>query len=166
MISKLLNRIRTVDERDKLLTEVDLLMASLYEDNGKGFEKALLARVRFWVTEIIKEEVTNDKDQIEKYLKGLRANLENMLLMKLTLAFEPTDVSIDKFFDYVNKNIKTETKSGDFQGIILSFEYDPKILGGAEITWKGEYRDLSLRRLFEDEYEAKRGDVMKIMYSK
>ncbi len=166
MVSKLLTHIRTVDERDRLLSEVDQLISSNYEDQGKGFEKALKSKIRFWVSEIIKDEVTNENSQIEKYLQKLKADLSNMKTISLKLAFEPTDISIDKFHDFIIKNIKSYANSDDFNGILLDISYDPNILGGAAITWNGEYRDFSLQRLFEEEYEAKKADIMKIMYSK
>ncbi len=173
MVSKLLSHIRTVEERDRLLAEVDLLMSSIYEEQGKGFEKVLKSKIRFWVMEIIKDEVENDNLKIEKYLKGLKTDLIEMKTISLKLAFEPTEISIDKFHDYIKNNIKiyansetTATHAEEFRGVILDISYDPNILGGAAITWKGEYRDFSLQRLFEEEYEAKKPDILKIMYSK
>ena len=76
----------------------------------------------------------------------------------MKLSFEPTEVSLDKFHAYLNEILPG--------GAILDIEYDPSILGGAQITWGGEFRDFSLKRLFESEYEAKQKELLKIFYTK
>jgi len=158
MKSQLLNKIRTVEEKDVLKSEINKLLDSLYTEKGSGFESALKSKVRFWVSEIIKSEVNNDYIEIEGYLKAVLENLDKFEVVSVKIAFEPTDSAIDRFFNF----IKTEV--GEM--VIMAFELDRKILGGAVISYKGDYRDLSLKRLFEDEYEAKRDEVMKIMYSR
>lgn len=208
MKSKLLSRIRTVDERDKLLDEVGLLLDSLYQINSSNgvenllqasevqegssatdlnddstapskeriFARVLKSKVRFWVSEIIGSEVPNDLNSIEKYLQKIKEDLNAMKVLTLKLAFEPTDITIDKFHDFIKRNVggisvhKDQNNSGSDNvqsaDVILNFEYDPTVLGGAEIKWEGIYRDFSLRRLFEVEYEAQKAEVLKIMYSK
>lgn len=154
----LFQRIRTTEEKDELLREVELMLNSLFEEKGRGFESCLKNKIRFWVSEIVVSETGKDMASIEKYLTGLKSALENFGTLKLTLAFEPSDVSIDKFAEFVKRNIG--------EGIVIDLEYDSRILGGALITYKGEYRDLSLKRLFEDEYKQKQPEIMKIMYSR
>ena len=158
MTSKLIAKIRTTDEREKLNEELDLLLESLYREKGAGFESTMFSKIRYWVSEIIKSEVSNNSSEIEIYLKEIISHMGNLKVLSLKLAFEPTDTSIDKFFAFVRKNVG--------EGIILSFEYDPRLLGGAVITYKGEYRDFSLRRLFENEYKLKEKELLKVVYSR
>lgn len=158
MNSKLLLKVRTVDEKEKLASELSILMDSLYKNKGDGLDSALNTQVRQWVAELVREEAGQDLNNINNYLKTVNSNLEKLKILNLTLAFEPTEASIDKI-------IKTIRESGDLD-IILDFSYEPKILGGAIISYKGEYRDLSLKRVYEAEYEEKEKEVMKIVYSK
>ena len=158
MNSKLVTKIRTLEERDKLKEEIVLLLDSLYTQKGEGVESTLSSQVRFWVSEIIKTESSNNLGEIESYLKDILSQLSQFKTLSLRLAFEPTNASIDKFITFTRKNIGME--------VILDFDYDPRILGGAVITYEGEYRDFSLKRLFETEYAEKSTEVLKIMYSK
>ncbi len=156
MDSKLFSHIRTVEERDFLINEADSMLNSLYQEGG--LERVLKAQVRYWVSEIVREELPADQAAREKYFKELKEVLGKIKIVNLKLAFEPTDISIDKFFTYVKDIVK--------EPVILNFEYNPTILGGAEVTWKGEYRDFSLKRVFEEEYDSKKSEILKMMYTK
>jgi len=145
MISKLITKVRTVEERDMLKKELETLLDSLYTEKGSGFESALKSKGRFWVSEIIRNESSGGPDAKFKVLT-------------LRLAFEPTDTSIDKFIAFTRKNVG--------ESVILDFEYYPRLLGGAVITYEGEYRDFSLKRIFESEYAEKSTEVLKMMYSR
>jgi F0F1-type ATP synthase delta subunit len=158
MNSKLFSHIRTTDERDTLLDEIGTLLSSLYQEKGRGLDSCLKNKVRFWVSEIVRREIGSDLETAEKYLTGLKETLEGLGILKLTLAFEPTDISIDKFTEFVRRNMGED--------IVVEFEYDARILGGALITYNGEFRDFSLKRLFEEEYKQKQPEVMKIMYTR
>ena len=154
----LTSRIRTTEERDKLNEELDILLANLYEHKGAGLESALRTQVRSWVAEDIRANIPEHIEEVEKYLKGIKTAFEKLPVLKLTIAFDPTDSSIDKFLSFARKNVSEE--------ILLELEVNPLIFGGCEITYKGEFRDFSLKRLFETEYKAKEEDLMKIVNKK
>ena len=159
-MSALISKIRTVDEKEKLSQEVGLLLDSLYKEKGNGFYTSLKSQVRLWVSEIINSEAQQggaDIDKIEAYLKDIQKRLDALEVVTLTLSFEPTDATIDKF---------TKVIRGGRENTILDFSYDPAVLGGAIVSFKGEYRDFSLKRLYESEYKTKEEEVLKIMYSR
>lgn len=154
MFSNLLSRIRTTEEKDKLLQEVELLLQSLYEQRGVGFDSTLTAKVRAWVAEVIRREI-NKAGSREDYLEKLKDILVSLKKLTLTLGFEPTDKSLDKFASFVLK------KKGE--GIVLEIIYDPKIIAGAIIVYEGNYRDFSLKKVFEREINAKENELMQIL---
>ena len=143
MYSEILSHIRTSDEVKILFDEIDILLDALYKEAGQGFESTLRTYVRDWVSGEMKKAWSGNVLDKEEYLKKLKSALENLKSIKLTLAFEPTDASLDKFYGYVRQNIG--------EGIILEINYEPTIIAGALIAYEGEYRDFSLKRLFEEE---------------
>lgn len=58
----------------------------------------------------------------------------------------------DKVFDWLKQNLV----GGPF---VLNREYDPSILGGTIITWKGNYFDLSLHTKLNDFFEKDKINV-------
>lgn len=166
-MNTLLSKIRTTAERDQVNSELDLLITNLYEHGGSSLDSVLRTQIRSWVAEIIRKGMPegNDIEKAESYLKSLKDSLTKLKVLNLTIAFEPTDSSIDKFSDFVNKNRSNASGPDGSQArrVILDFEIDPKIYGGAEITYDGNYRDFSLKRLFEEEYKAQEGELMSII---
>jgi len=151
----LISRIRTTEERDSLIAEIDILLAAVYEHKGAGLDSALKNRVRYWVAELIRGHIPPDPDAAENYLRDLKDRLTGLKTLGLRIAFEPTDSTIDKLISYVRKSITKE--------IILDVEIDPGIFGGAQITYMGEFRDFSLKRLFEEEYKKKESELATIV---
>lgn len=158
MYSEILSKIRTKEEGEKLLQEVEILIASLYEEEGRGFESALRTRVRQWVSDKLLLGFEKEGGDRQRYLKELKERLENLKTLGLTLAFEPTEASLDKFSSFIKKNLGED--------VVLDISLDKSILGGAIIVWKGRWRDFSLRRLFEEEMAAKKEDLIQIFSTK
>lgn len=156
MYQELLKRIRTKEELNKLDNEVEILENSLYEQGDKGFDSVLSSRVRHWVAAEIRNDLEKEDAGKEIYLKSLREKLTKYNYLKMTLAFEPTDISIDKFFSFVRKYISED--------VVIDFDYDARILGGAQISYQGKFYDLSLRRLFDQEFEEREKDLIAEIY--
>jgi F0F1-type ATP synthase delta subunit len=158
MFEKIISKVRTTEERDKILAEVSILLNSFYQDKGLGFSMTLKSQVRNWISQVILDEIPEDKEGIEKYLNDLKTKLDSLQTLTITVAFEPTSSSLDKFVGFVRENVSED--------IILQIESDPSILGGAIITKGGQYRDFSLRRLFDSEFEAKKDELIKEIYKR
>ena len=96
MFSKILTKVRTKEEALQLEHEVDLLLESLYKADGGSYELALQKNVRGWVANAIK--ATLEKEMLEKdeFLKGLKEKIKKLKVLKLTLAFDAPDATIDK----------------------------------------------------------------------
>lgn len=135
MYSNILNRLRTKEEALRLEEEVDLLLEALYETKEGAFEEALTRSVRTWVSEEIKVSLGKNGVNKTEFLKGLKEVLTKLKSLKLTLAFEPVEDTLDKIHNWVVREIG--------EGIILEITFNPNILAGAIIIFEGEYRDFS-----------------------
>lgn len=156
MNSKLLSEIRTRTEADQLIEEIELLKNSLYEDGERSFGSTLNSKVRYWVAEIIKEEVKNIN--IEEYLENLTQMIKQMEEFKLTLAFEPSNSGINMFVNYLREQLTGS--------LVLEIEHDPNILGGTIISYQGKYHDFSLVKIFDHEFEEKRDQFLGMIEDK
>jgi len=139
MDTLLSSKIRTREERDKLVSGIADLKKSLFEGKDSEFSIALNSKVPAWASEIIKKEMKGDP---KVYLDAVSNILIALKPLKLIIAFQPTETTIDKLSKYLE---------GSY---ILDFEYDPKIIGGAVIISKGEYRDYSLQKTIWKTLEA------------
>ncbi len=149
--SEILSQIRTKEDADLLLGEIDNLLVSLYRVKGSMFEEVLREKVRVGVAQVITGAVPKSIPGKEEFLRGLKECLGELKPLKLTLAFEPTSQTVEKIFSWVCQNLD--------ENIVLEIDTDQSILAGAIVTFEGAYEDLSLRSVFEEKFGGERGEA-------
>lgn len=85
-----------------------------------------------------KDNVYNLLSQIEKQKEGLKN-------LTIYLTFEPDDPSLAQIGNYARKSF------GD--NLLLDIKYDPNLIAGAALVWKGVYKDYSLRAQLAEKKE-------------
>ncbi len=154
MYSDILLKLRTKEEVQKINEEIDLLINSFYSDNPSETEFLLRSKIRLWFAEILREKFKSLDDK-KKFLEGLKEEIKKIKILTLVVAFEPTETSIDKFIGFVRRNIGEK--------IVLEILIDKEILAGAKIIWQGEYRDFSLKGVFDKEMEVKKEELVQLL---
>lgn len=152
MFTSVLHQIKTEDDRKRLRQEIYLLLQSLYEVEEGKFQDVLKNSVREKIAATISEEIFKDEVDKGKYLKGLQEEADKLKKVKLTLGFEPTKESIDKFWQFIASALE--------KNIVLDIEYLPKLVGGAVVIYDGEYRDLSLKSILDMELTKSGNEVL------
>lgn len=154
--SDILKSTKTVAQAEQLESEIDSLLNSLFHEGRKDFEKALNS-INYEVAEVIRNEFLNkdpdvkNKEVIREFLNQLKDNVQNLRTIKLSLAFSPSQDSIDKIHDWIIENI------GD--GYILDLQVDSTIIGGARIFFQGKYSDSSLKKTLDQVFKTKRQEI-------
>ena len=72
--------------------------------------------------------------------------MESMTKIQITTAFAPDYKFILKLKDWVNTNIKKD--------ILVDFEFDPMLLGGAQVIYNGRYKDYSLAKSLDTYFKG------------
>lgn len=153
-MDQILNQLSTKSEADQLSSALDLMVDSLYNVKKNRMESVLKKSVPSEMNESFKKiflDFGNDKEKIRSFLTQLKTALQNLKVLKLTLAIEPSKDSIEKINNWVQLNIGS--------GIILDLYEDSKIMGGAIIEMEGIYKDYSLRKRLDEMFEKKRAEI-------
>lgn len=158
MYTEILSHIRTKSEAWQLEEEVDLLLENLYKGKVGEYELTLKNDVRVWVSDLLLSAFANPDIKKDEFLRGLKVAIAKLRELKLTLAFEPTQNSIEKIHDWVRKNVG--------EGIILDITFNPTIFAGAIVIFEGKYRDLSLRNKFREGFNQHREVIFNILSGK
>ncbi len=153
--SAFLQRIKTREDAEKLKSEIDVLLDLSYEEKGESFGSSLKSRVRFWVAEILTEELSTPGVNMQEELKILKGEIESLDILTLILSFEPSQSALETLSLFVKKNLGEK--------IILDVLYDSSILGGAKIIYKGIYRDFSLKKIFDAEFPKIKLDLFRLI---
>ena len=155
MFDEILYQIRTKEEKETLLREIEILIESLYQDKGEAFASILKTKVRDRYYSLLKSVFSDEAVDKKDYLEKLKNELEKLKEVEITLAFEPTYDFLDRLSFFIKNSIASN--------VIMSINYDPNILGGALLIYKGNWRDFSFRKVFQEEFERDRGEILKML---
>jgi len=136
MFTPVLSRINTKSEKDHLLDQLSAL-SSEAPQSAADFHATLRRHLSSSLAETIFANFSENQFSPSAYLKDLSSQLEKLLPLRLTLAFDPPKQTLDTIVSWVNTYLGP--------GHILELATDHSLLGGALISFKGEYRDYSLQ---------------------
>ncbi|OGH16212.1 MAG: hypothetical protein A3C30_02505 [Candidatus Levybacteria bacterium RIFCSPHIGHO2_02_FULL_40_18] len=149
-IPKFLSKVYTTEDRVRLYSEIELVSEAIYKEGE--LNKVLASRVSKALVEYIGSE--SSYEILSEKLSELKKALDQLVIMKLTLAFEPSEQTIKKIVTFIRENLDEKT--------IFEICQQPNILGGAILEFKGLYRDYSLKTRLEEIFKSKRDELYKI----
>lgn len=137
----ILDDVYTKKQADKLVQNIDSLIASLYS-KGRNLQKIQAVFSLEFSERIIemmrKEKISiNDNDACQKFFESLREKILNIDTIELTVAFDLALAQVQKIAHWINNN--SERK------LFLDIKVNPKIIGGLQIGLNGMYKDKSLK---------------------
>ena len=142
--SKLLSTINTTEDRNRLYSEIELVSAAIYKEGE--LVKVLGSQVSRTLAEHIGNETSTET--LSRKISDLKKSLDELAVVKLTLAYEPSQSTIDKILAFLRQNLGEK--------IILEVKFESKILGGVIFEFRGLYRDYTLRTKLDDIFKNKR----------
>lgn len=131
--------VSTSDDYNLLNMELELLEESLFETKT-DFEYVLLHKVRKETSDLISKLIVNQKKEV--VLRGLKKELAKIKFMEVSVAFDPSIEVTERIASFVKKNSK--------QSLAIDIKVDPKLIGGALVSFEGRFFDGSvLKKLNE-----------------
>ncbi len=143
MYSDILSQIHTKYDSDALLLGLDAVKKAIYSKDGDLFA-AVNQNISANLAALLSQKLAANSP--DKYIEGLEMELKNMKLIKLGLAFMPTQKTVDSLFEWINTNLG--------EGFIVDIMVKPEILGGALIDCEGKYFDASLVKLVDEFFKT------------
>ncbi len=98
----------------------------------------------------------NASEDVKVYLSTLMKTLEELEVVHLELAIEPTGELIEKLSLWFDKNLAKPT--------IMDFELKPDLIAGAAVSYQGKYRDYSLSKKIDDYLKENKKTMMKEVF--
>ena len=149
--------VRTKDERDKLHEDMGELEAALFRSNFETFEKVLSARLPEHTALVMRDicarsEFKNNLGALRTFLHDIKNTLDTFLLLKLTLAFKPSEEMINRLYEWTQQNLGS--------GVILDIGHDTSILGGVKIIFNGRYKEMTLVQMITNTMVKEKTTIM------
>ena len=159
--ASLLTEIRTLDDLNLLKSELDTLLAALFQVGSTAFKQVLNTKLQRNLGNDLTRTLADanisltDQDGLQKFFSGFKQAITKLPVIQLTLAYHPTNEQIEQLSDW----LRAETK----QPVIVELKYDKRILGGAIIVYNGNYQDLSLKTKLNVVYENKQDEIVQLL---
>ena len=149
--------IRTKGEKDLLRDRISELEAAIFRSDPNGGEKIITTHfpehLAVIMRKILQDPVFKDSpEMLKKFFQELRDTIDILQLLKLSLAFNPSEEMIIRLHEWVKKNLGS--------GVVLDINYDGSMLGGARIIFKGRYKEVTLAQMITEVLAKEKTTVM------
>lgn len=138
MFSNFLDLVRTESERELMIREIDEVVNSNYKVNQ---EDSLQKILRAETLTLFESAKAKEKNYLG-FLKALRQMLLDLTSFELTLAIDPTDELVNEIYSWIKMNVK--------KPIILAFKKKTSLIGGAEVSYLGNYYSYTVDKVLEE----------------
>lgn len=84
---------------------------------------------------------TDNNSSLKAFLDKLQQSISSLPVLSLTVAFEPTEQTLQVLSDWFMLNIHTQ--------VLFDLSVDAKLIAGTTLNFNGKYLDLSVKAKFE-----------------
>lgn len=153
--------VRTTEEAQQWFSECDQIMDAVIRPGQVNISDVLQHKIRKKTADVMLRIADktgidlSDGESLRKLILSLKAIIQSARIMKVTIAFDPTDTAIERFFYFLSEAYQ--------EHIVLDIQKDPAIRGGAIVEFNGTYRDLSMNRKIDTMFEAKRDEIRALL---
>lgn len=145
MYSDILLTVYSVEDQIRLLQEIDILLDSMYKFGKSSFEATMKTSVRLSTQEMLTSAITDSKMDPQDFLQNLRTQIANLKQVDIQIAYQPSVDSLHQIYDWI---AQTESR-----GFVLSYAYDPNLIGGAVVSFKGKSFNGSLKEVINQKFK-------------
>src|SRR3989338_474310 len=146
--SDIFKNLRTLKETEEFLSQINNTLESLFKIKRGSFSQVLDKNMGAENAQILKKIAEEKKidlsnhSSLEKLLFEIKQEISKVKVLKLYLAIDPTPQIIENLGE----------------DVVLDIERDETILGGAIISFDGQYKDFSLRKTLDEIFKSKRNE--------
>lgn len=126
LYQEIINKIRTLRQRNELISDIDLLISRSTLDDTDNLSE-IGNKIR---------DAANQEKTPNKYLEELKQALLKLPIVELTIAFSPSQNDINEVLAAIRSEINPEA--------IIDISVNPYLIAGAQIIYEGKYHDGSI----------------------
>lgn len=139
MFSDFLKFVRTDQDREILIHEIDFMINSSYQTKSTG---SLDKVIRSETMQIFEKAKSGERNFLG-FLKSLRQTLLDIRTFEITLAIDPSEDLVNEIFSWFKANFEVPP--------VLSFKRNAELIGGAELAYLGKYYSFTLNKILDQE---------------
>ncbi len=140
-LEKFAEKLKTKSDLDRYLEQIEEASRWVYKGGEVSLSEKIKQNVGEEFRQIVKElegsgGIPSARRAQSDFFKKLAKTLESLPVVKLTLAFLPSEEFLEKLTDWLGEQIGKMA--------VVDINVREEVIGGATFEYKGEYRDYSL----------------------
>ena len=159
--SDILEIIHTRDEAKEFLKSLDELLQELYKqsvdieailNNSFSHEKKekILKLLPKYSIDVASSQ------QLQKFFAELKVTMQQIPVVTLTIAFDPKTSFIKILSSWITMHLKIQA--------FIDVSVNTQVVGGAIITYKGKYKDYTLKKVLHDKLASGQLHIANILH--
>ena len=124
-------------------SELALLNAELGDLRDEDFQGTKKSDVRMETREAVRKDFEASKLERDQFFSELEVDLDGMPEVVLEVPIEPSEGLIEKVNEWLLGNMDNK--------VIVNFVINPRLIGGATISFQGKFGDYSLSSVLTNE---------------
>ena len=133
-MDEILQLVRTTDDRDQMIDDIDEFEKAQFL--GGNRKDGLYKKINSENLKILRQYADDPEA-----LKKLRNDLLDLEIVRVTISYEPSVSTVDMVSSWARENLKRD--------VLVSFDIDKNIEGGAVISFRGKYANLTIKDQLE-----------------
>lgn len=145
-----LAELKTFEKVEEIQSSIDTLRLRLSGHSGGNIKQVF--ENSFGSNFVIFEDLLrsqginfDDPSKVRTFLDELEEQVNAAKHVELTLAYRPDDSAKGELINWLHKNVSED--------LVLKLSYDPSIVAGARITYRGKYADYTSRKKLDDYFK-------------
>jgi len=151
VFEKFTDTIKTKEQLDRYLEQIRQASRWVYKGGSLPLSEKIKGTAREEFRQFVREleeagQIPSARRDESTFLKNIAKTWESLPVIRLKLAFLPSDDFLDDLTEWLAK--QTGRK------VVLDIEVDERIIGGCTFEYAGEYRDCTLEAKLDEVLEA------------
>ncbi len=137
----------TKQQADVYINTLELLESNLYSRkvNIKNLAKKHLSSEQFeqadrWLE--ANKASWNNPEKVQKMIAELKKQVLGHKVLNLEIAFEPSSKFLDQVSNWLFENLE--------QKVLIDLSIESTLIGGIKVGFNGRFKDLSVRKVMEE----------------
>lgn len=153
---------RTLLEKEEVEEALDQLIESSYQTVQPPWKDALSRVFSPRIVGVLNQillafKITEPSSKDAQILGKVKEELKGFKVLRLTLAFSPSDQFVSKLHKYSQEYV--------FQSVLLDIVVDPRIVGGLIMEFEGVHKDYTLDTLITEAFERRKEEIQSLLVS-
>lgn len=123
----------------------NFLIAKIFQSQEQ-IDADLSAEDQKWLSALDQNTIAQiNKDNVYELFTSIEKKIDSLPVIVMYLPFDAPEIEVAKYGTKARQNFGTS--------ILLDIKYDPTLIAGCALVWKGVYKDYSIKSVLKEKHD-------------